>query len=332
MINDRKLAFDTISRVLAITRLDIEHHQGVNDFSLNIHGENYFKDIFNIVYDSNFENVNQGSFNNAEYIDLVDIESKKVIQVTTTRSKKKIINSLKALSIEKYKNYEISIYYLLDKAKPNKGTIAEVKSKHPDIKLKEILFDSNDLISDISNLEEGILIDLCNRYFSNKESKYTEKIVLDLVFNKLLAEKNNHQPNYDDDFGSLETTRKIQLNNINDRIAGEINRSLDYTCILDTIDNGDLTTRLKDLVIFEIYKSILVEQLKSKINKSSSKNLDVSELQCLAVEHRLDFNKLINTLQRRIDSLIIVKDFNSMDISWVLVSYFFEICDVGVKE
>ena len=54
MIEERKIAFDNISRTLAITRYDIEQHQLVNDQSLNIHGENWFRDIFNFVYDTNF--------------------------------------------------------------------------------------------------------------------------------------------------------------------------------------------------------------------------------------------------------------------------------------
>ena len=47
MISERKIAFDRISRIFAITCRDIEHHQAINDLSLNIHGENYFRDVFN---------------------------------------------------------------------------------------------------------------------------------------------------------------------------------------------------------------------------------------------------------------------------------------------
>ena len=96
MITNRKEAFDTISRVLAITRLDIEQHQAINDVSLNIHGENYFRDVFNFVYDCDFVNANDENLNEA-YIDLVDSGEKKLIQITTTRSKEKIPHSLTEL-------------------------------------------------------------------------------------------------------------------------------------------------------------------------------------------------------------------------------------------
>ncbi|MCP3660536.1 MAG: hypothetical protein GY830_09600 [Bacteroidetes bacterium] len=48
MINEKKLAFDNISRIFAFTRYDIEQHQCINDLSLNIHGENWFRDILNL--------------------------------------------------------------------------------------------------------------------------------------------------------------------------------------------------------------------------------------------------------------------------------------------
>jgi len=36
-------------------------------------------------------------------------------------------------------------------------------------------------------------------------------------------------------------------------------------------------------------------------------------------------------LHEKLENLILIKDFNSMDLCWILVSYFFEICDVGVQ-
>lgn len=331
MINDRKSAFDMISRVLAITRLDIEQHQAINDFSLNIHGENYFRDIFNFVYDQKFVNANSGTLNEP-YIDLVDVRNKKVIQITTTRSKEKILHSLKGLMVEKYKNYDLCIFYLLDKAKPNQSTVDEVKSLYPSINLKKQLKDHSDLTKAISELEETRLIQLANTYFTTKIDKYTDEIVLDLVFKKLLKEKQTIQPAYDDDLASIDVIEKIKINTLNDRISGEIKHSLDYTCIIDDIDNGELSTNLRQFVINKLYKNLLKKQLKTKVSKQVLEELSMIQLQEEAVKNNLDFNKLISQLQGKLDSLIIVKDYNSMVISWILVSYFFEICDVGIKQ
>ena len=331
MIFDRKIAFDIISRVFSITKLDIEHHQAIGEYSLNIHGENYFRDIFNIVYDCNFVNAN--SYNlNEPYIDLVDAKKKKIIQITTTRTKAKILHSLQALEIEKYKNYDISIFYLLDKANPSQTTIDEIKKIYPNIDLKSILKDSSDLMVDINSLESSKLIDLSEKYFKVHEKKYTDKIALDLIFKKLLEEKKNVQVSYDDNLGSIEISEKITLNNINEKISSKINDSLDYSCIIETIDDGELVTDLRALVVDDLYKAILINQLKSKMKESILIDMDVFNLQKNAVIKELDFNKLIFLLQEKIDSLIKVRDFNSMAISWILVAYFFEICEVGVKE
>jgi hypothetical protein len=330
MLAARKKAFDTISRVFAITKLDIEHHQAINDQSLNIHGENYFKDVFNFVYKSSFENANSGDFN-APYIDLIDTNIKEIVQITTTRSKEKILHSLKALTQEKYNGYQISIYYLLSKAMPNSNTVKEIESEY-NVKLKSILKDSTDLVRDIDLLTTPEIIELSSLHFEKKEEKYTDELVLDLVFNKLLKEKaNSPPPSYDDDLGSIETDKKITINKLNSRISGCISRSLDYTCILSDIDDGELSSNLRDFVINELYRNILIDQLKSKQSKTILLTKNVNELQEIALDFMLDFNKSINSLHQKLESLITVKDFNSMDVAWILVAYFFEICHVGVR-
>jgi hypothetical protein len=114
MIDLRQEAFNSISRVLAITRYDIEQRQLINEYGLNIHGENYFRDVFNFVFGKNFENDNFNTSNNA-CIDLVDKTEKLAIQITTTRTKEKIENTFKALKVSKYKNYSIKIFtYLIN--------------------------------------------------------------------------------------------------------------------------------------------------------------------------------------------------------------------------
>ena len=51
--------------------------------------------------------------------------------------------------------------------------------------------------------EEIKLIDLAEKYFSLHVQKYTNLIVLDLVFKKLLLEKHKFSPSYNDDLGVL---------------------------------------------------------------------------------------------------------------------------------
>lgn len=331
MVFDRKKAFDVISRVLAITRLDIEHHQAINDQSLNIHGENYFKDVFNSLYGKKFVNANFGEFN-APFIDLIDHEAKEIVQITTTRTKEKILHTLKALKDRQYLGYKISIYYLLDKAMPNSDTVDVIESEF-NIALKSILKDYRDLLKDIDGLETNRLMELCNQYFIENEKKYTDKIVLDLVYKKLLKEKSSKpHASHDDDWGTIETNDKLEINNINASISADINKSLEYNSIISCIDDGDLSQELHEFVVGELYREILIQNLKAKVPMSDLKKLEVPALHSLCREVGVNFNKVINSLHHKLESIMIISDFNSMAVSWILIAYFFEICDVGLKE
>ncbi|BCG63636.1 MAG: hypothetical protein methR_P1364 [Methyloprofundus sp.] len=331
MIYERKLAFDNISRMLAITRYDIEHHQAINDLSLNIHGENYFRDVFNFVYGYSFENANFET-KNAASVDLIDQSKKLAYQITTTRTKEKIEKTLIALTKPKYKDYEVKIFYLLDKSKPNSQTIKEVEDKF-EVTLSECLFDYTDLIKSIENLETKKIIELNEKYFINIGSKYTDKIVLDLIFKHLLSKKKFIKKRYDDDFGTIGTDEKITLNNINNRISADINNGLDYSKIIEDIDGEDnLLTDLRSLIIDELYSEVLIENLKSKVSKIKLDNNTIINLHCLANEYQLNFNKIIGNLHEAIENNTEINDFNTMNIAWVIISYFFEICDIGVHQ
>lgn len=331
MIDLSQKAFNSISRVLAITRYDIKQRQLVNDLGLNIHGENYFRDVFNFIYGFDLENDNFNSKNSA-CIDLINNRRKLAYQITTTRTKEKIANTLTALSKPKYKGYTIKIFYLLDKSKPNKETINEFQNKY-NIDLNECLLDYTDLIKDINNLETNKLLELDNKYFKNNTEKYTDEIVLNLVFKHLIQNYTKITTNYDDDFGNIDTDVKIELNKINQRIANEINKGLDYTSIIDDANNeNNLLSELRKFVVNDLYKNILEELLVSKISKNEFKNKKIIELHNLAKTYNLDFNKIINNLHTDLENKIGVQDFNSMSISWIIISFFFEICDIGIKQ
>ncbi len=328
MIYLRQEAFNSISRVLAITRYDIEQRQLINEYGLNIHGENYFRDVFNFVYEKKYDNDNFNSQNSA-CIDLVDKNERLALQITTTRIKEKIDNTFKALNLTKYKDYSIKIFYLLDKSKPNKETIEEYK-KNFNIDLNDCLFDYTDLIKKIANLETPKIIELDNKYFKNNTEKYTDEIVLNLVFKHLIKNYSIKNPNYDDDFGNIDTNVKIKLNSINNRIETEINKSLDYISLIK--DDNDLLSDLRILVVDNLYREVLIELLLSKESKKILENKTLLELNNLCNNHKIDFNKVISNLHSILEGKISVKDFNSMSISWIIISFFFEICDIGLKE
>ena len=332
MIDQREDAFKNISRILAITRYDIEQRQSVNDLGLNIHGENYFRDVLNFVFEGiyKFKNENFNS-QNSSCIDLIDENKKIALQVTTTRTKRKMSNTFKALKIDKYKGYDIKILYLLDKVKPNKDTVLEYKKEYG-VDLSKCLLDYKYLIMNINNLEHSRIIKLNNEYFKNNSEKYTDEIVLNLVFRHLIQNSKKVTINYDDEFGNIDTQKKIVINNINERITNKINGGLDFVNIMYERDEDNLLSNLRILIIDTMYKNILLESLSKKISRSELMNKNLEELQSLSKSNNLNFNKIIHDLQSRIENKIDVLDYNSMSISWIIVAFFFEICDIGMRE
>ena len=335
MIEERKIAFDNISRTLVITRYDIEQHQLVNDQSLNIHGENWFRDIFNFVYSNNFfVNANiETKTGNASAVDLIDKDKELAYQITTTRTKEKVDDTLKKIKTTEYKYYTLKIFFLLEKSKFKKDTKQYFKNEY-NINIQDYLVDYTDLLKDIEALETDKIIELNKKLFIKSAEKYTDNIVLDLIFKHLLKEKKNVVIDYmDNDFGTVDTNSKLSLNEINEKISAEIKKSLDYRVLLDDFCNVDnLLTDLKSYIINDIYKNILLEKLKLKVSEKELLDKKTSELQDIATFHKIDFNILISRLHKEIENSIEIVDFNSMNIAWIIIAYFFELCDVGVDE
>ena len=335
MIEERKIAFDNISRTLAITRYDIEQHQLVNDQSLNIHGENWFRDIFNFVYSTNFfVNANiETKTGNASAVDLIDKNKELAYQITTTRTKEKVENTLNKVKTTEYKDYTLKIFFLLEKSKFNKDTKQYFKNEY-NMDIQDYLIDYTDLLKDIEALETDKLIELNQKLFIKSAEKYTDNITLSLIFKHLIKEKKNVIVDYmDDDFGTVDTKSKLDINNINEKISAKIKESLDYRVILDDFCNIDnLLIDLKSYIIDDIYKNILLEKLKKKVSEKELLSKKTSELQDIATIHGIDFNNLISQLHKEIENSIEIIDFNSMNIAWIIIAYFFELCDVGVDE
>ncbi|ANU36257.1 SMEK domain-containing protein [Vibrio scophthalmi] len=332
MIYDRIDILNKITRTLSILMCDIKLHQSMNDFSINIHAEDFFKGVLNRLYGSNYSNANASGKNEA-YIDLVDHTARKAIQVTSTTTKHKIDNSLKVLDNPAYNNYSLSILYLLEKpTKFTQSTIDEYKIKYSINDIHSHLKDSTDLLDDIKQLDDHPLLELYNNHFSSIEEKYTDEIALQIIFELLLHARHTYNPNYDDDLGSIDTPEKIVLNNLNVRIAAHINLGLDYTQSIYNFDDHNQIQELRNLVVDGYYANVLRNSLKRYEHPSKLQAMNVPELHLLAKQSEICFNKVLFSLQECIESAIIKVNFNSQSVSWIIIAYFFEICDVGVKE
>ena len=330
MINQRKKIFDKISRLWAITRYDIEHHQTINDLSLNIHGENFFRDLFNVLYNLNLQNTNFKSAN-SPCIDLIDNNKKLAYQITTERTAHKIKDTLRVLKNNKYNGFNIKIFYLLDKAKPSRATIEMIKNLF-NINLNDILFDYSDIIRDINNLETDKLFSIYNNHFEDISEKYTNHIALDLAVKHLIKQAKQIKKDYDDEFGTIQVKEKIKLNRINPRISAHITMGQDYRSLIEELKEDNSLSDLRNYIVDELYKGILRKSIEEKQILKSKQGYTTFKLQEKAAQLNIDFNKLIKKLYEQIKNELKIDDFNSINIPWIIIGYFFEICDVGVHK
>lgn len=321
---ERQKAINNIAHVLAVTQYDIELHQGISDYSLNIHSENYFRDVLNFIYNLELENTNFHT-TNFPCIDLVDDKAQIAVQISTTTTKDKIIKTLGVLTIGKYSNYHVWLYYLIGKPKLQKKTVLQLESKYNQ-KMKESLLDMNSILKQINDLPTERVVELNQKYFIRANEKYTDKKILDLTIRHILENRKHEIKQYDDSFGSIETDSKMLLNGLNSRISGHINTGLDYRTVLQKIDEN-IVKELRDFIICDLYREILIGYLPKNTSKYTDNTIE--DLHKIAKEMKLNFNKIINALSIKINSYIEPADFNSFDVSWVIIAFFFEICDIG---
>lgn len=101
---NRTIYFDYIEEKLSTLAYRIELRSKLNLLELNIHSENFFANLCNIIFDLELENLNF-SYNNIDGIDLIDYKNKVVVQVSSTCTKTKIEDSLNKNVYTKYKDY-----------------------------------------------------------------------------------------------------------------------------------------------------------------------------------------------------------------------------------
>ncbi|KXB54123.1 hypothetical protein HMPREF3190_00137 [Umbribacter vaginalis] len=97
--------FNYIEEKLNTLAYRIEVKSKLNLLELNIHSENFFANLCNIIFGLELENLNF-SYQNIDGIDLIDHKNKVVVQVSSTCTKTKIENSLSKNVYAKYKGYK----------------------------------------------------------------------------------------------------------------------------------------------------------------------------------------------------------------------------------
>lgn len=317
-----------MTKGMAILKYEIEYKQSLSDYSLNIYSENLYRDMLNVMYEYDLKNANTEN-KNAAYIDLIDDKNKIFIQITSTKTKAKIDNTLKIL--ETKPDFQIKILYLLDKPSPRDSSFDEWRNKYS-IDIEKSLIDAKDLLEDINNLEQTELEKIYNFFDIQILKNYTTEVVLNLVIKHILRQYRKRDINFLDDFNNTkEVDKKLEINNLNERISIEIKRGLDYRDSIEKLNDDTTMSDLQDFIVHEIYREILLKHIKEiNANIGDIKTKSVDELH-YDFYNSLDLNKIFVELYNEITSYFDVKDFNEANIAWIIISYFFEICDIGAK-
>ena len=101
---NRTIYFDYIEEKLNTLAVRIKARNKLNLLELNIHSENFFAGLCNIIFDLDLKNLNL-LCQNIDGIDLIDHKNKVVVQVSSTCTRDKIESSLSKDVYTEYKDY-----------------------------------------------------------------------------------------------------------------------------------------------------------------------------------------------------------------------------------
>ena len=100
----RDIYFTKIKTLLNILKGEIKDSGKLNLLDTNVHAENFYRDLLNLIYSWQLQNMNQWN-QNAAGGDLWYDDGKIVIQVSSTSTKDKIQSSIDKLSAEQFAGY-----------------------------------------------------------------------------------------------------------------------------------------------------------------------------------------------------------------------------------
>ncbi len=101
---NRSAYFNYIEENLNVLSYRVNARGKLNILDLNLHCENFYMDLLNLIYGLCLENLNTIN-QNIEGIDLIDNVNKLIIQVSSTSTKQKIESTLSKEIFKKYNEY-----------------------------------------------------------------------------------------------------------------------------------------------------------------------------------------------------------------------------------
>lgn len=173
---ERKNHIENIIDLLSFLKSKVTLSNSLNLTDVNIHSENFYRDLLNLIYGYQLDNINIIEQNTAA-IDLGDLDKRVAIQVTSTSSLAKTRKTVNAFVNKKlYEKYDrLIILNIVDKAAHRDSHIGDSATYQLDT--KEDIWDIDKLVKDINNFTVDRIGEVHS--FLKNEIKYTQNQVLE---------------------------------------------------------------------------------------------------------------------------------------------------------
>lgn len=213
---NRTMYFNYIEEKINLNAVRIESRGKLNILDFNQHSENFYNDLLNRLFGWNLINLNEIK-QNVEAIDLVDLDSKVIVQVSATATKQKLDNSF---SKEIYKDYRGFTFKFVSIAKDFEIKNYEIPNNIYDIKFNvdEDIIDKSRILKKVLNLEilrQKELYNFVKEELGNEVDTLKMDSNLATIIN-ILASENLSEFETKYEINDFEIDKKIEYNNLTD--------------------------------------------------------------------------------------------------------------------
>ena len=211
---NRSRYFNYIEEKLHTLAFRINSRGKLNILDLNAYSEDFYLNLFNVLYGWNLENLNKIS-QNVEAIDLIDHSEKIMVQVSATSTKQKIELALKKDIMKKFNDYTFKFISISKDASDLREKEYTNPYNVPFIPVNDI-YDTNSILKHILPLEIGKQKRIY-KFFNDELGSEVDIVKLDSNLAKIidiLSKENWNIQDSPDSIDSFEIDRKIEFNKL----------------------------------------------------------------------------------------------------------------------
>lgn len=278
----RKNYIEIIERRLSYLQLRVSNSDSMSLFDINKHAENFYKALLNAVYNYGLDNLNAET-KNAAFIDLVDKQQKKAIQITSQNDSTKIKDTIVGfLSQKDYADYELKVLLISTNLAKNYSSDLTFDGKYK-FDHKNDIIDVKRLLNDINNIDDVEKIkkikELLEKEVPPFENQSTESNEVETIMSLIeyLSLDNNRDPITEDS--------EVDPNN---KVYKRFTEHSDF--LVASYQN-----------LFAIYSGILDES-KRKSGLDGLKSLKIASY--LQMESDIKLNEHNNNPKKALDALV----------------------------